>query len=273
VRLLWGGGSDYDYTFEDSADEVNAQRLSAMPCNFNQTQWTAQINQMDSQFPYPIFYNGLGLIPAGQSSPGPEIGLNATTQGGMSEDCFVGRTPSGDFFAPHWNASENTEIQMHEAGKLFVCHSTDYVDASSHMTLRNYFYASVLLTYDLGSTIVTTEFLTPSGVTIMPEFQLVPESPVIQTPSDISGLKEASGVYGREYNVCYLAGTSIGPCAVAVNPNNPKQGHPLAFPWPGKYHHTLEMQGYGVYDGGTVDANGAAPPSTMAGGTGVIVFQ
>jgi hypothetical protein len=271
-REQWDGGGDYDYAFEDSADEVNPERLSAMPCNFDQWNWTAQTVQMDKTLTFPIFFNGLGLIPPKQRSPGPAVYLAPTTDGGMSEDCYAGRTPSGYFYAPHWQATANTELQMQQYGKLFACHSDAYVEADTNTALRTYFYASFLLTYDLSDQMVMTEFLTPSGVSVMPEVQLVPESPVLPTPKTIGGLLLRSGVYGREYNSCYLAGNLIGPCAVAVNPNNPSDSGPLNFPWVGKYKHTLSMSGSGVYDGGTVGVDGPAPPATMAGGVGVIAL-
>ena len=262
----WGGV--WSYIFEDSADEINTQRLSALPCGFDQTDWTNSTNQMDAQLGSPIIYNGLGLIPQGSSQPGAAIGLNPTTDGGMSEDCYVGRTPTGYYFAPHWLATANTEIRMAQAGKLFVCHSDAYVDASLNDALRTYFYASFLLTYGRASQIVDTEFLTASGVTVMPEAQLVPTDPVVATPGDISGLLEPSGVYAREYRACYLAGNFVGPCASVVNPTKTT----LSYPWPNRYHHTLVMSGYGVYDGGTVSTNGPAPPPTMAGPSAYIVF-
>lgn len=267
--VSWGGV--WSYIFEDSADEINTQRLSQLPCNFDQTDWTNNTNLMDQALGQTnIIYNGLGLIQGGGTQPGPAIGLNPTTQGGMSEDCYVGRTPTGYFYAPHWEASENTELQMAQQGKLFICHADAYTDASQSQLLRTYFYASFLLTYDRSTQIVNTEFLTPSGVTVMPEAQLVPTQPIQSSPGDISGLMQSSGVYGREYRACYLAGNYAGPCAAVVNPNHP--GMQMAFPWPTKYHHTLAMSGYGVYDGGTVSTNGAAPPAMMDGGTAQIVF-
>jgi len=65
----------------------------------------------------------------------------------------------------------------------------------------------------------------------------------------------------------------FGQCAVAVNPNNPKNSGSVPFPWPGRYHHTLTMHGYGVYDGGTVSVNGPPPPARLPGGTAVIAIH
>ena len=271
VMMGWGGGGIYDYVFEDTADSISSLKLSGIPCNFDQTDWTNNTGKLDSHLGYSIIYNGLSHIPQGTSSPAPAFGLNPTAFGGMAEDCYVGRTSSGYHYSPNWMGMENTEIGMQQTGKLFVCHGDAYAQAATSKALRTYFYASVLLTYDPATTIVNTEFLTPSGVTVMPEAQLVPQSPLVPTPATIDGLIQPSGVYGREYATCSLAGTAIGACAVAVNPNKPTTKS-LAFPWPTKYHHTLTMSGGGVYDGGTVGIAGPAPSADMAGGTAVIAF-
>src|SRR5579863_3249152 len=130
VQLYDSWNAPHDVIFEDSADEIQTQKLSAQPCNFVQTDWTAQTNSMDATLTQPIFYNGLGLIPAGYASPGPSIGLNPTSSGGMSEDCYSGRTPTGFFYAPHWNATADTQIQMNAANKPFVCQANWYGDAA-----------------------------------------------------------------------------------------------------------------------------------------------
>jgi hypothetical protein len=281
LRSLWqllvnteiGWGAVFDYVFEDSADEIQTQKLSALPCHFDQNSWTNATNQMDSQLSLPIVYNGLGLIPGGGPGPGPSIGLNPTTKGGMSEDCYSGRTPTGFFFAPHWEGTENTEIQMAQAGKLFICQADWYQQASSSMRQRLYFYASFLLTYDRSSQMVGSRFLTPSALHVMPEAQLVPTNPLKSTPSDIKGLLEPSGLYGREYGACYYRGSYVGACAVVVNPTNPRWNPSLKFPWPSKYHHTLVMSGAGVYDGGTARVDGPAPPADVPGATGIIAFR
>jgi hypothetical protein len=282
-NVLWGlwaqsikteenWGAQFDWVFEDSADEIQTQKLSAQPCNFNQADWTNYTNQMDSSLGLPIVYNGLGLIPGNTSTPGPSIGLNPTTVGGLSEDCYSGRTPTGYFYQPHWFATENTEIQMQENSKLFVCESDWWGDAAQSTGQRLYQYASFLLTYDVNSQYVKSMFQSPSELHVMPEAQLVALNPIVATPSNISGLLLSTGLYGREYKDCYIGGKYIGPCAAVVNPNNPKSGPPLQFPWSSKYHHTLVTSGEGWYDGGTVSAKGPAPASTVPGATGIIVF-
>jgi len=272
TMISWDGGGVYDYIFEDTADSVDGIKLSAMPCHFDQSGWTKNTNHLDSNLGYGIIYNGLAHIPQGTETPAPAIGLNPTANGGMGEDCYVGRTPTGFHYAPNWLAMENTELRMQGQGRLFICHGDAFVQASSNDALRTYFYASFLLSYDLATSIVNTEFLTPSQVTVMPEAELVPEQPLVPTPTRVDALQQPGGVFGREYANCYLLGVPIGACAVAVNPNNPKAGPALPFPWPKKYAHTLIMTGAGVYDGGTVATIGHAPPANMAGGTAVIAF-
>lgn len=270
AEISWG--AVFDFVFEDNADAAVPQNMTGTPCNFTWTGWTKGTNALDDSLGVPIIGNALGYTLPKSTQPGPGIGINPSTAGNMSEDCYVGRTPSGYFYSYRWQALENTEIQMAQAKKLFVCHGDWYGDAKYSIGQRTYFYASILLTYHKSTQIVDTEFGTPSALHVMPEAQLIPTNPLVETPSNISGLAQASGVYGREYGNCYLAGNDVGRCAVAVNSNNPLAGPALAFPWPTTYHHTLTMSGEGVYDGGTVGISGSAPPSMMKGGTAVIVF-
>ena len=270
AEVAWG--AVYDFVFEDNADAAVPQNMTGTPCNFTWNSWTNATNSLDNALGAPIIGNALGYILPNSDQPGPGIGINPSTAGNMAEDCYVGRTPTGYYFAPHWLATENTEIQMAQANKLFVCHADWYDDASTSVAQRIYLYASILLTYKQSTQVVDTEFGTPSGLHVMPEAQLIPANPRVPAPANIQGLMQPSGVYGREYANCYLAGSGVGPCAVVVNPNNPQSGPPLAFPWPSTYHHTLTVRGRGVYDGGTVNLTGPAPPANMAGGTAVIAF-
>lgn len=270
AEVSWG--AVFDFVFEDNADQPVPGNMTGTPCNFTWSDWTNATNTLDTSLGAPVIGNSLGYTLPGSESPGPGIGITPSTSGDMSEDCYVGRTPTGYFYMPRWAATQNSELQMAQQSKLFICHSDWYGDASVSTALRMYFYASVLLTYNRSFQIIDTEFATPSSLHVMPEDQLVPTNPLVATPSDISGLTQSSGVYGREYRTCYFAGQYVGSCAVVVNPYNPLSGPARAFPWPTKYHHTLVTYGEGVYDGGTAGFNGPAPPSTMPGGTAEIVF-
>jgi len=269
VTGSWGG--QFDAIFSDMADYV--LNATALPCNFDQTAWTASVNAMNSALGSPIIYNGLA-----QQGPnhtlGPEISLNATTLGGMNEGCY---SATGNFPKPNrinWAGMENTEIAMAQAHKLYICSAENESDGAASVDLRTYYEASYLLTYDPATTVLRELFTTPDGFRVYPEAKLVALNPVISTPSDISGLLQSGdstngGIYARQYGACYIGGTFVGPCASVVN-TDPSRVHP--FPYPGKYANTMELSGEGILDGGTIDANGAAPPATVGKLTGMIAF-
>jgi hypothetical protein len=139
--------------------------------------------------------------------------------------------------------------------------------ASGQTDARLYALASFLLTYDPSTSVLWEQFATPSGFHVEPESQLVVLDPLTATPSSVGSLQQAGGAYGRQYGQCYLAGNFVGPCAVVVNPTSST----LAFPFP-QYAHTLVLSGGGILDGGTVAANGPAPPQSLAPEEAAIVF-
>jgi hypothetical protein len=264
-------GASFAYVFEDKADTIN--KTSATPCNFDQSDWTQATNALDSVLGFTILYNSLGNT-AGLTGPqiAPSFGLNATTAGGMSEDCYITQNPQPYQYNSGWQIKEDTEIAMAAAGKLFVCDATAPADAASSSAMRVYFTASALLTYDPNTTIVETVFKTPSGFHVLPETQLVPKSPLVAQPATIDGLYQSGGGYGREYARCYYAGNYIGACAAFVNPNKPGMAG-AQFPWAAKYKHTLVVSGSGVLDGGSASTTGGPPPATLDAGTAVIAIQ
>ena len=264
------GGWTFTDVFEDNADEMG--KLSAMPCNFKQTDWTNATNGMDQPLGYPIIYNSLSHTSINNGHPvvSPSIALNATAIGGMSEDCYV-QANGSERVSVNWQATELTEIDMAAAGKLFVCNGTMTTDGAASAAARLYHFASFLLTYDPQSSIIESTFGTPSKFHIFPEMQLVALQPLQAEPSSVSGLLQSGGAYGREYGACYFAGNYVGSCAAVVN-SNKSPAPPVPFPWSAKYHHTLVVSGYGVLDGGTASTNGPAPPSSLADGSAVIAF-
>ncbi len=263
-------GWSFTYVFEDNADELG--KVSAMPCGFDQTDWTAATNVMDQALGYSIIFNSLShtSILNGQPIVSPSIGLNATTSGGMSEDCYV-QADGSERNNVNWQATELTEIDMAVAAKLFVCSGTMTSDAAASTKERIYLLASFLLTYDPNTSILASRFNTPSGLHVFPEMQLVALNPLLPQPSSISALLQTGGSYGREYGACYFAGKYVGSCAVVVNSNKPP-GPTVPFPWPGKYHHTLVVAGYGVLDGGSAPTGGPGPSANVSPGSAVIAF-
>jgi hypothetical protein len=249
----------------------------SLPCNYSDSGWVAGQTALISALPVPALFNGLsGLNPYGGFGLSLSLGLfnSSNTLGGMWEHCYTRNNQSvPKEFGPTWQANENTELAVQQKGRLFICMPSDnYAPPGSSRALddRLYSYASFLLTYDPTLSVLWDFYpVGPSGLHVNPESQLVPLHPVVSTPSDIRDLQQTSGVYGREYSDCYLAGTWVGPCAAVVNPDY-YNAH--AFPYT-KYHHTLVINGAGILDGGTISITGPPPPSSLPPMEAVIAFQ
>lgn len=255
----------FDAIFDDEPFDWYA--VSAMPCNYVASTWlNAYVNE-EKALGHPVFYNGLGNFGANVSIS-PDIQLNPGAIGGMGEGCYAAQWNPHLAYGAYWAAFENTEISMAQQNKIFICYENDLTKSSSAIASRLYTYASFLLSYNLNTSMIWEYYETASGYTVEPESQLVAQSPVVATPSNVSSLKTSTGAYGRRYNACYIAGKSVGGCAVVVNPDN-ASSH--AFPYTG-YHHTLLLTGGGILDGGTISAAGPAPPSSLAPTTAVIAF-
>ncbi|HET9341866.1 MAG TPA: hypothetical protein VFO25_02975 [Candidatus Eremiobacteraceae bacterium] len=271
ARGGFGDGAVFTYIFEDKADTIN--KTSATPCNFDQTDWTNATNELDRVLGYTIIYNSLGDTAGqnGQPQIAPSIALNASSAGGMSEDCYVTMNSQPYQRGLGWEVKEDTEIDMAAAGKYFVCDASDPSPAIQSDAERIYYLASALLTYDPNTTIFETCFKTAMRLHVLPETQLMPTAPLVAQPTSIDGLYQSGGGYGREYAHCYYAGVDLGACAAFVNPNKPGT-KAVPFPWPSKYLHTLELTGGGVLDGGTATPTGAPPPATFGPTTAAIAF-
>lgn len=261
----------FDALFEDDAGALSAfapyTPFSTMPCSYNDSSWIAQETSLNQAPSIPVIVNGLsGLDGDGVSQLVGVLG-GSNALGATYEQCYSSNSqPKQDGWL--WATIENTELAVEAKGKAFECMLSNTSAASSEVDARLYAYASYLLTYDPASSIYRTLFATPSGLHVMPEVKLVVENPTTSTPANVSSLEEPGGTYARQYASCYLAGSSVGACAVVVNPSLT----PHAFPF-STYHHSLTISGNGVLDGGTVSTNGAAPPATLGAEEAAIVFQ
>jgi hypothetical protein len=266
----------FDAIFDDTADDP-VHDLSAQPCRFDQDDWSRKNIDLVSSVGFPVIYNGLNDVkrPNGSVGISEESRLNQATStiGGMAEGCYITFTRDPRQGGAEWIAIENTELLQARVHKLFICmaRAKPRLTASDPDTIqyRQYAYASLMLTYDPSTTVLTEPFFdTPSTLNVMPEVKLVPTRPLKAAPSDVAALRESSGVYAREYAECYIAGSPIGPCAAVVNPDKDATH---AFPF-GNYHHTVALSGSGILDGGVVDPNGP-PPGALAPLSGVIATR
>ena len=266
-----GYGSHFDAIYEDDSGPLSQfapyAPMSAMPCNYSDSQWLTYGEQLDQDSPLPIIINGLGVLNG--HSPSMSLGLLASnnTIGGNFEGCYSDDSlPKWTGWA--WQAAETSELEVASENKIFECQMLDSAAASSSSDVRIYALASFLLSYSPSTSILMEFFGTPSRFHVMPESQLVALDPIGSTPSTVAGLLQNGGNYGRQYSQCYLSGKFVGACAVVVNSDG-NYSHPFPFP---QYNHTLVLNGSGILDGGTVATNGAAPPASLGPGEAAVAF-
>lgn len=261
-------GAHYDAVFEDDAGPLSAYTgLSGTPCGYSDSAWLAGEASMESAISIPTIFNGLSALNGHSPSQSLQLLSNNSTIGGNFEHCYSddSQLESTNWL---WAATENSEIAVANQHKIFQCMSRVTSSASAQTASRLYTIASFLLTYDPNTSVYWNYFATPSNLHFMPEQQIVALNPVVPEPSDISTLQTSGGAYGREYRSCYVAGNYVGPCAIAVNPDNSSQ-HTYPFP---QYTHTLVLNGAGLLDGGTMSTAGPASPLYMAPQSAVIAF-
>ena len=279
----WMHAGHFDAVFDDTAGSIGS--LSALPCNFDQNKWIDEHVDFIQSVGVPVMVNALGDgdLPHQGKGPNATYSMSPIVQvvarannviGGTFEDCYASPShPSnkgGDVTAgSYWEQTENTELAIARLGKIFVCNQRAKRESMGEaITARTFAEASFLLTYDLKTSMIRTQFVSPSWFNLGPEIELVALDPVQPTPQTIDSLKSSSGAFGREYRSCYIAGSPVGPCAAAVNPY---QGGSRSFPFSG-YTHTMVLEGAGILDGGTISASGPAPGS-ISPLTGVVAFK
>lgn len=282
-----------DAYFFDAAGNLND--MPAAPCHYNQQTWitgpvAGTIAALAAYVPAPeanIVYNGLTFVDEAHSAPAPEIALNAVTGviGGRGEECYIRNSSTMPYDGPAvWKAFENTELKMGADQKLFVCQPNDLmVDPASTpgMNHRMFAYASYLLTYvddGLNPNHNTVYWYYSAkgktGARVMPEAQLVPQSPSSPQPSDISalGIGPGTNVFVREYQSCSVNAVHIGECLVVVNVDAAAQPTPAIMQGyaNGK---RLVLHGGAWPDGGSVTEDSPGGPPTLAPQTGYILFK
>ncbi len=258
-------GGHFDAVFDD--DSVGAVYSLDIPCGYDLDAWLRNETDLERKLNMPVIYNGLNDFY--DQGIAKEIILNAGAIGGMMEQCYATLRGEHRVNGWRWTASENTEIRMAQAGKYFFCYGRDLTSADQAYDSRMYTYASFLLTYDPRTSVLWEYYKTPSGGHVMPESQLVALDPEQPDVTRIDSLRSSGGAYVRRYRSCYLAGRSVGRCAVAVNPDA-GSAHQVDL---SQYSKTLSLAGSGVFDGGTVHIDNQAPSSTLAPLQAVIAIK
>ena len=274
TAALARSSGNFDAIFDDEADEV--LQTTALPCAFDQTEWTSASNAMITSLTYPVVYNGLWAFKRKGTSWGISdvIGLNKTSIGGDLEGCYSEAPPPADGERPHggkWVATEDTEITMARHDRLFLCKGSNPTGAGESLAERMYMVASFLLTYDPRTSILSERFQTPTQFHVDPEAAVVPTQPLVAEPLTIAALRTPYGLYEREYGACYVFGVNAGPCIVVVNSDDTTVLE--RFDKVAQYTRTLEISGSGILDGGSLATSGPAPREYLGGERGFIAFR
>ena len=257
----------YDALFEDDANPpAEFSRFGTLPCGYSDDAWLRALDRLNEAARIPVIINGLnaskrplpsGLLKAASSSN--TLGLNY-------ESCYSSTTQPR-MPGAIWQSMENSELAVTATGKMFECMARNTTPSLSANAERIYVYASFLLSYDPGTSVLWEQYETPSRFHVEPESQLVALDPLSPSPHDVSGLLTPSGAYARQYRRCYIAGRFAGACAAAVNPD----GASHQFPFPG-YRRTLVLSGGGILDGGQIAPNGP-PPGDLPALSATIAFR
>lgn len=256
-------GSNYDALFSDDTGAVGGMTL---PCGFSQSAYADATNAVDQWLGVPMFVNTLG---AG-SYPDDQVAYAQASNviGAMCEECYAAYDDSKVDYAiggSVWQHTENAEIAMVSEHKIFWDYARAIGDPSAETGLRTFVYASFLLTYDPSYAMLQEAFKSASGFPIMPETGLVALNP-LSSASSVGGYVRGS-VYMRDFAACYYRGTSIGACAVVVNPAGSSASIPV-----NSYAHSMSLSGGGVLDGGS--ASFTAPAVTALGpDSGAVLVQ
>lgn len=264
-RLVYGTPNA---VFEDNAGALSAYGsfTPGSPCSYSDSAWIAGEKALESAIEVPTVFNGLSGLHDKGVSLSTQLLDNSKVIGGNYEHCYT-ETAHPEMGSYPWVAMEDTELIAAAKGKLFFCMERNGTAASSSYRAREYALASLELTYNPNTTVMWSEFATPSGLHVMPESQFVAMSPVVAAPSSAASLYQ-NGSYKREYRSCYYAGRLIGPCAMVVNPDYYAHPRPsLTY----TYHHTINLHGNGLADGGTVTFDGPAAPTTLGNQTGYVL--
>lgn len=258
-----GYAQPWNYFFIDNDGPL--YKTSATPCDYSVSTWTSGEDAAMTASGQKFILNGLSVAPSSVSTYVNRLAPSSVS-GGEFELCF--RTAL-------WSSEENSQLQtvalLKREGKMhgpgwwcYVNNTSSY--GSSSIPLRQYAYASFLLTYDPNYSVFQESFSTPSTFKVFPETGFVPLQPV-SVPASITRLLTSTGAYEQRYNACYYRGRSLGHCEVIVNPSTSSY---VSVPNPWGLHHSMVLSGNGVLDGGTASFTGGVP-SRMAPKSGLIL--
>jgi hypothetical protein len=256
-------GGHYDAVF---SDDTGAMGGISLPCNWSNSAYQSAVNAVDASLKVPVFVNTLGAA----ANPVDQVGYASASNviGAMCEICFAAYNSSGVDYpqtGSFWQGIEDAAIDLVNEHKIFWDYARAIGNPSSETSLRNYIYASFLLTYSPSYSMLQEAFKSAYAFPVMPETGFVPLNPTT-TASTVTGYLTSTGAYMRQYGACYYRGSYKGKCAVVVNPGSSTVSIPTT-----AYTHSLGLVGGGVLDGGYVTFTNSRP-SSLGPAQGVILL-
>ncbi|MFN2461914.1 MAG: hypothetical protein ABR591_14740, partial [Candidatus Velthaea sp.] len=186
----------------------------------SETGWINSTNQMISASALPTIIDGMSNndTPNNGTSGSVTFMNNPNAAGGLNNEGCIESKDTGKTTAD-WTFDENTLLAMLATHKITICQAMSNADDTS--PVRNFFYASWLLTYNANLSVafadIAPTFNRNSYLFVYPEYEIVPTQPLQTAVTNISELQVGS-VYRREFGMCYQAQEQLAPCATIVNP-------------------------------------------------------
>ncbi|MBV8147605.1 MAG: hypothetical protein JO092_00775, partial [Candidatus Eremiobacteraeota bacterium] len=200
----------YDALFEDDANPpAEFSRFGTLPCGYSDDAWLRALVRLNEAARIPVIINGLNASKRPLPSGLLKVASSSNTLGLNYESCYSSTTQPR-MPGTIWQSMENSELAVTATGKMFECMARNATPAASSNVERMYVYASFLLSYDPGTSVLWEQFETPSRFHVEPESQLVALDPLSPSPREVSGLLTPSGAYARQYRRCYIAGRFAG---------------------------------------------------------------
>lgn len=236
------------YDFDDAGVEITSDAVF-------RDAWIAYLGQAVRPLVVNGYDSGTGLPSYGGAFLRPSF-----VWGEVHEGCFRNSGGLKTERRDGWPAEQAGLLANTALHKIAVC----FMMGTPTVSSRLYALASWWLSYDPQWSVMAPIDPIPGGSALLPETELVPAYPVRTARSSADELRDASGVYVREFRRCYLRGVPAGPCAAFVNPSFRVLDMPHAA---ARYRHALVLDDRDLLRGGRVAWTGPVPavlPATSA---------
>src|SRR6185312_11081983 len=110
----------FDALFEDDASVPSEYlHFRAMPCRYNDESWLTALDALNHHSPIPVVVSGLSAAKRPNPSAVIRLVKSDKTLGMNYEHCYSNDAAHPKTTGTIWAATENSELQVAAAGKLF----------------------------------------------------------------------------------------------------------------------------------------------------------